>query len=326
MIKTQTKKINLFNIFYISILLIGIILVVALPKLSINTFYQGLNIWATKVLPALLPFLILTKLLSYTSFLKILGKYLSPLTQRLYGVGGVAGYIYVMSIVSGYPIGAKLTSDLYSSRTITRGQAVAITSFCSTSGPLFILGTVAIGMYNSSKIGAIILICHIIGAMLNGLIYRNREKSEIFALQFSSPPNALSESMTSSLLSIMTIGGFIAIFYMFLQIILQLNIISPLCILFENLGISSGVTQGVFSGLIEVTSGCLLLSQTSLSPKLLTIISTFLISFGGLSIHAQAYCYLKNFDMSYSKFLLQKVTQAIISTILAFLCTLFIEI
>ena len=95
---------------------------------------------------------------------------------------------------------------------------------------------------------------------------------------------------------------------------------------YENLGISSAVTHGIFSGLIEVTSGCLLLSETSLSPNLLTIISTFLISFGGLSIHAQAYCYLKNFDMSYSKFLLQKFTQALISTFLAFVVTLFITI
>lgn len=324
MTNIQTKKRDFFNILYISMLIIGIVLLIALPQLSINSFFMGLRLWATKVLPALLPFFILSKLLSYTNFTHKLGKALSPFTQKVYGVGGIAGYVYVMSAISGYPVGAKLTSDLYKEKIISSGQAQIITSFTSTSGPLFIIGTVAIGMFNNILIGVVIIISHMIGALLNGLLYRKKTDKNGINYLIQSTPNPLNESMTSSILAIMTVGGFISIFYMFLQILLQLNVFSPIISLFECINISPTITKGLISGLIEVTTGCLYLSQAGLSHRMLAIISTCLISFGGLSIHAQAYTFLHDFGLSYNKFLLQKTTQSIISTIIAIILALII--
>ena len=317
MTKKFINKINVINIIYVISLLACISCLIILPKLSISAFFDGVTIWATKVLPALLPFFILTKLLSYTNFISHLGKFLSPVTQKLYGVGGVSGYIFAMSIISGYPIGAKLTMDFYQNRVISEKQASTITSFCSTSGPLFILGTVAIGMFNNSKVGLIIIISHISGALINGLFYKCKKENNIFALNTTNTQNVLNESMTSSVTSIMAVGGFIALFYMILQILLALNIISPLCIILDKIGIEPAITTSIFCGIMEVTTGCLFLSKIGLSLIPLTAIATFLISFGGLSIHAQAFCFLKSFNMKYSTFLRQKITQAVISTIIA---------
>lgn len=317
MTNIKTKKTKIVNIIYISMLLIGIILLISLPQLSINSFFVGIRIWATKVLPALLPFFILSKLLSFTNFATSLGKYLSPFTQKMYGVGGISGYVYIMSAISGYPVGAKLTSDLVKNNKITSGQAQIITSFTSTSGPLFIIGTVAIGFYNNQIIGVVIIISHMLGALLNGLLYRKKANANNQKYYCQTISNPLNESMTSSILSIMTVGGFISLFYMFLQIFLQLNIFKPVINLFSLLNISPLTTKGIISGFIEVTTGCLYLAQTTLTPAMLAIISTFLISFGGLSIHAQAYTFLHDFGMSYKTFLFQKTTHAIISTILA---------
>lgn len=325
MTNVKLKKANLFNILYVTMLLVGIVILVILPQISIDAFYMGIRIWATKVLPALLPFFILTKLLSYTSAIKKFGKAFSPITRKFYGVGGIAGYIYLMSIISGYPVGAKLNSDMYKENIISSKQAQTITSFTSTSGPLFIIGTVAIGMYNNCAIGIIILISHMLGAIINGFLYRNREN--ISTLDHIKAPtnNILNESMTSSILSIMIVGGFIALFYMFLQIILQLNTLAPLFNFLQIFGIPKSISTSIFAGIIEVTSGCLYLGQTALSEKMLAIISTFLISFGGLSIHAQAFTFLKDIHMSYKKFLIIKVTQSIISTIIAIiLSTIFL--
>lgn len=324
---TQSKSKNqvFINFLYIIFLLISIITIVIIPKQAIQTFGQGINLWATKVLPSLLPFFILTKLLSYTTFVNTIGKFLSPITQKLYGVGGVAGYIYFMSIVSGYPVGAKLTSDFYENQVLTSGQAKSISAFTSTSGPLFILGTVGLGFFNSSKLGFIVLISHLISALLNGLIYRNKDNIKISqAIPTSISNNPLSDSMYNSIISIMMVGGFIAIFYMALSLILQLNILSPLITLLSKLGINEQVSISTLSGVVEVTTGLSILSKSNISFKLATILSSFLISFGGLSIHAQAYCYLKNFKLKYSHFLIQKVTHAIISASVTLVILLFI--
>lgn len=300
-------------------LLLSMILVLAIfPSTATSAFLDGVRIWATKVMPALLPFFVLSKLLSYTDFIPALSTKITPFTKRLYNVGGVSGYIYLMSIISGYPVGAFLTSDLFKSNKITRGQAITITSFASTSGPLFILGTVAQGMYQNSIIGIIILICHILGAMLNGLFYRaKKETPSNHEFEPTIPSNVLGTSMSSSITSILSVGGFIALFYMILVVIIQLNILTPIVNLFGLFGMDRDICGSVICGIVEVTTGCLFLSKCNIEAVLLTTISTFLISFGGFSIHAQAFCYLRDFDMSYSKFLFMKITHAIISTIFA---------
>lgn len=325
MTKNKTKKTSILNITYIILLLLLMLVIVIIPNISILTFFQGISLWATKVLPALLPFFIITKLLSYTTFVTTVGRFLSPITKRLYGVGGVSGYIYFMSIISGYPVGAKLTSDLYQNGQITKEQAKTISSFTSTSGPLFILGTVGIGFFGSSKLGIIALVSHFISALINGLLYRNKDTEQSYKFtQLAPPDNFLSESVHSSIISIMLVGGFIAISYMILSIFNYLNLFSLPINILSKIGIQGDIANAILSGIIEVTTGLAHLSKTTISFNSACIISSFLLSFGGLSIHAQAYCYLKNFNLKYSHFLQQKITHAMLSASVTFLITLFI--
>lgn len=325
MIKNKTKRNIFVNKFYIILLLCAILMLVILPQVAISSFSQGILIWGTKVLPALLPFFILTNLLSYTTFTATLGKYLSPITKKLYGVGGASGYVYIMSIISGYPVGAKLTADLYRNNIITKGQAKSITAFTSTSGPLFIIGTVGIGFFQSQKIGIIVLFSHLISALINGLLYKCKENKSINNIE-SSPPhsNVLNTSMTNSITSIMIVGGFIALFYMLLNLLNNINAFALPIMIFKKLGIQPNITNGIISGLIEVTTGAINLSLCGLNTELASIILSFLVSFGGLSIHTQAYCFLKEFDMPYWTFLIQKITHAIISASVTFVIFLFI--
>lgn len=325
MIKSKTNFNSIYNYIYIFLLVVLIIIVACIPELSIKTFGQGVLMWATKILPALLPFFILTKLLSYTTFTSTIGNFLTPITQKLFGVGGTSGYIYIMSILSGYPVGAKLTSDLYQNKQLTTNQAITISSFTSTSGPLFIIGTVGIGFFGNFKLGLIVLISHLVSALINGLLYRCKEqtKSKENKITISNTNNILNESMISSINSIMVVGGFIALFYMILNLLNHLNIFSPIIWILSKIGISKDISFSIISGLIEVTTGTNYLSKLNLGFKFNTILTSFLISFGGFSIHAQAYCFLKNFNMKYSKFLLQKITHAIISASVTFIILLF---
>ena len=314
--KFKTKKYNYLELIYIFLLLLLVILLVLLPRNSISSFYEGVSIWATKILPTLLPFFIITKILSNTKLIPYIEKKVSPLTNKLYGVSGVAGYIYIMSIISGYPVGAKITRDFYQNGKLTKGQAETITAFTSTSGPLFILGTVAISLFSNSKMGIIILLSHYIGAIINGLLYRQKHKD------LTPPPHTITTSkesinsiITSSISSILSIGGFVALFYMLINLIITLNIFSPITTILSFIGIDRSISTALLSGIIEVTTGEIMLNQIGLSTDLAIIFSTAIISFGGLSIHAQAYTYLQDFNMPYKKFLLQKLTHSILSTL-----------
>lgn len=309
-------------------LIILIILLIIAPQVSINACLNGITVWATNILPALFPFLFFTKLLSQLNFINYLSTYISPITQKIYNTSGISGYVYLISIVSGYPVGAKIVCDLVENNIIDSGQAHRITTFTSTSGPLFILGTVAIGMFNNKIIGYTVLFSHFLGALINGLLYRKYKytvpKPTITTLS-EKQNNILEESMWSSIKSIMIVGGYISVFFMIITLINHFKILYPLTLIISKaLQIDSNIIVAIFNGIIELTRGCLDLSLCHLSNNLNAIILSGLISFGGISINLQAYTFLKKAGINIKFFLLQKCTHCIISMLLSFLLTLVI--
>jgi sporulation integral membrane protein YlbJ len=227
--------------------------------------------------------------------------------------------VYAISAVSGYPVGAKTTAELYENKIISRGQACKITTFTSTSGPLFIIGSVGVGMFNNAKLGYLILICHILGAFINGIIYRNTFESSTKPLVYSfTNNNILEDNMYNSIKSILIVGGYVAIFYMLISMFNNYNLLYPfskfLSLIFNcNINISSAI----INGLIEITRGCKDLSVLQLTTKQALVISTGLISFGGISIFVQALTFLNKFKISLKYYLCSKLTQTLISIIIA---------
>jgi sporulation integral membrane protein YlbJ len=235
-----------------------------------------------------------------------------------------------MSIISGYPLGAKITADLYEEGIINRAEAHRICAFTSNSGPMFIVGTVGIGMLISSTAGYIILISHILASLINGLVYRKYNPEEIDKIKkieeekTPSQQDVLTRSMENSIMSVLLIGGYITIFFVIAEILSSLQVFYPITQLFSFLGIESSVSNGIIFGLLEITKGCLTLASTSLSLGLKTILCAFIISFGGFSTAFQSFAFLNKFKISKRFFFLQKTTHAILSLIIAGLFVLII--
>lgn len=315
---------------YISIIIILILILISIkPETNIKAFYNGIKVWATIVLPALFPFFLFTKLLTELNVIQDFCKCFSKITKKFYNCDGVAGYIFFSSIISGYPVGAKLVSEFHTKKLITTDQAYRITTFTSTSGPLFIIGTIGIGMFNNKTIGLIILVSHILASLINGLLYRKHKLNnsinnlKIQTLQNKTPTtNILNECMINSIKSILIIGGYISIFFLLTNIISTYNLFNPItffCGKIFNSPNSSEIINGVLNGLIEVTQGCLKLSSLKLNQTLSIVLCTGLVSFGGFSIHMQAQTFLKSAGIKYSFFLIQKLTHSFISIVISFI-------
>ena len=323
------------NLIFALIVVLLIILFITNPATNLEACLNGLIVWATSVAPALFPFLIFTKILSELNFIESVSKLLSPITKKLYNTPGISAYIYTMSVLSGYPVGAKLTADFYEKGFLTYDQAIRITTFTSTSGPLFIIGTVGIGMFNSKTIGIIILVSHFVGALINGLLYRKYKYNNIFISSDinlnKQNKNILEDIMLSSIKSILIVGGYVAIFFVIITMLNSNNLLFPIkyiiSFVFNIIKLPSSITTPIINGIIEVTKGCLDLSKLiNISNLLKTTIATFLISFGGFSIHLQALTFIKRFNIKISFYLVQKLTHSIISTVLAFIVCLIFKI
>lgn len=69
-------------------------------------------------------------------------------------------------------MGAQLTGELYQQGSLTKNEAERLLAFCNNSGPLFILGTVGIGLFGNRSYGVLLLVCHIAAAVTVGLLLR----------------------------------------------------------------------------------------------------------------------------------------------------------
>lgn len=284
------------------------------PSLYIRQAFNGISAWAFNVLPSVLPFIFFTKILTSLGSLNKISSFLKKPCKVLYNTHQISSLVFLTSIISGYPVGAKMTSDLYNQGVISRTDAVKMTSFCSTSGPMFIIGAVGIGMLGNATYGYIIFLCHGIGALLNGLFYRNlkvQENKRQQVLPIQSKNLDISGMVLDAALSIISVGAIICIFFVII------TSLSPI------LNIFPPKMASVLGGMIEITKGCLDIA-TSFGDKWSIPASTFVISFGGISTMMQSLSMLSSVKIPFHIIFLQKLTHAIISSVLALLVILII--
>ena len=319
---TLTKKarkalpLSLIICFFICCLVIN-------PQRYIQSIYSGMLLFVKNVAPALFPFFFFTKLLTSLGGASAMGKALKKPVAKLYNAPGESGYILVMSLISGYPIGAKLISDFYENGNFTIDNCKKVSSFTSTSGPLFVVGTVGTLMLSSPKAGYVLFLCHALGALINGLIYRGRKSEEklLSMPATQNDENLLNKSITSSILSVLVVGGYIAIFSMIIDIAIDLKIVDALAFLLAKplslFNVSQEVAEATVISFIEITRGCQAFAQSGVSIKIILPFIAGLLSFGGLSITFQSLTFLKNCKVKTSFYLLEKLTQAIVTFVIS---------
>ena len=177
----------------LSVLLLFLLcLLFTAPARYAEACIQGMALWAKAVLPALFPFLILTGLLTKLGTAQKLADRLSPLTEKI-GLPGSAAYCLLVSLLSGYPVGSRTVADLYKGGAITREQAKRMSVLCSTSGPMFLVGSVGGAMFGSAAAGAVLLAAHllaVIGVYLALYFANRRKKGNIHAGQKAPAPHA----------------------------------------------------------------------------------------------------------------------------------------
>lgn len=296
--------------FLTIIIFIAITLFIINPESCMHATSKGLKVWCISVVPALFPFFILTRIiitLNQTS-ISVLDKF----TTKCFHAPN-AGLVYFLSIISGYPVGAKLISGYYESGAIDKLTATKMFSFCSTSGPMFIVGTIGIGVFHDAKIGYILLAGHIIGSLLNGMLYRGKTISQN-QFEHNVTKLSLNEIMFDSINSILMVGGYIVFSSVVIELLQTSNILPNICnIICKITPVEYDVINSVFCGIIEITNGIIMLGEVGVNLNSKIIICSFLIAFSGICIMMQSSAFLNKISIKKSTILIQKITQAIIS-------------
>ena len=326
MLTRKLKIINNKKLKYVILSFIVLCCIVCFalsPKYYMQQTLLGLEVFAKNVFPSLFPFFVFSKILTGLNCVSDFARYFGKATNKLYNTSGISAYAFTLAIISGYPVGAKVVSELYEQKQLTQDEVNRVITFTSTSGPLFIIGTVGVGMLNSFKCGVIMLVCHIIASLLNGLIYRNKgvTNKKIYSnyqTDFIAPDinKVISESVFNSIISILNVGAYIVIFFVLISLINSLHLLTPICFILNKIGFSYANANAFLNGIVEITRGCLDISKLNISLRLKTILCGTVISFGGFSVAFQGFAFLSKCKVKFGFFIKQKITHCFLSVIL----------
>ena len=324
-----TKKQSSYILLIASLSLILTLLIN--PSLSIDAAKTGLLLWFNIVLPSLLPFIIASNILMESGSVYFFERLFTPIMQPLFRLPGSCAFPWVMGLISGYPMGAKLAANLRNENQITDSELQRLLSFCNNSGPFFILGAIGSGIFNDPKIGYFLIKIHFISSVLVGLIFRfygqkPRPSSNTYNRVFK-PVNSIGEVLASSIANsmevIVQIGGYIIFFSVIGDLIKETKLILTLASLinhlFKPLGMTKNLALSWIIGFSEMSNGINLLAKVP-SPQVLKLaIVSFILGWGGLSIHAQSLHFFKSTKIKTPLYLLGKFLHGVLAFILTYI-------
>ena len=280
----KIKKFFQPRYLYILLFAVFIILSVIRSQTALQGAADIILLWAKAVLPALLPFMIASQALLLLGCAPSLGKALRPF-MNLLGMPAVGGYALAMSLICGYPTGARMCGELYNQKYISRAQLKPLSVLCHSSGPVFITGSVAASILGKPDLGLPLLIIHYLACLLAGSLYglffQSADKGQTFngAPPLTSIGEIMRASIISSIKAILSVGGYMLLFGVIIA-------------LADDFGLLKGFAGGLAAGIMEMTNGISRLSALGLPIEKLIPLCSLLLSFSGLSICMQALAFL----------------------------------
>ena len=317
----------IFLLFTLSLLLFSTTNLVAAKN--------GLTLWANSVIPSLFPFFVATELLSKTNIPYLLGILFNPLMKPLFNISGEGSFAVIMGWISGYPVGAKIACLFRKENILPKEECERLLSFTNNSGPLFIVGTVGVGLFGNIHIGVLLLLSHILGCITVGILFRfwkcsiknkynlcHNEK-KYTDISISNLGGILGESIYNSISTILMIGGFIVIFSVLISILNRCNILNGISYIFNPICNFFFIPQKLIvpflTGIIEVTNGISLISAINIKAISINILLTsFLLGIGGISILLQVLSITSKTDLSIKPYIYGKILHGCFSAIYTF--------
>jgi sporulation integral membrane protein YlbJ len=311
----------------------GIILFLAIilffPASSFAGAKKGLLLWFNTVLPALLPFIIVSNLIIGLQLTRPLSKLLYPVFHFLFGISQGGCYPVLIGFLSGIPVGAKTVADLVSQGSIKEKEGQYLLGFCNNASPMFIMSYIAISQLQLPSIRLhLLIIIYLSGILSSFLIFRIlpatifNGKVVLSAMDYgqnsrinNNPQKSYFAVLDSSIMNgfeiITKVGGYIILFSIPAQII-------------STLGTGDSYMKLFSIGLLEITTGInqISLSNMDLGAKIALI--TMITAFGGLSGIAQTKSVINNTRLSIGVYIKSKLLHMLLAFFLASLYVRFI--
>lgn len=310
-----TKITYLFTQTLVTLLAIYLtFLLLRYPVQSLSYASTGLMLWLERMIPTLLPFMILSGIMIRMNMTERFARFFHPLFHAVFGTSLNGSYVIFMGMLCGFPMGARIIGELAEAKKLSRMEASYLLAFCNNIGPVYFISFVMsiLGIENTCIPFCIMYgVPLVYGFLLYRIFYRKRLTANDNLPDTSvSAPGALSllsavdASVVSGLIGIGRLGGYM-IFFNLMNIMLY-----PLHRLSKEL-------LGFCNCMLEITSGINIVKNQNVYMVLI------LLPFGGFSCMAQTYSMIKNTNLSLSAYFLHKCIQTVLTALIYIVCAFF---
>lgn len=296
-------------------------LIAADPAYFSASAARGIALFAASVLPSVFPFFFCSTLLTAIGAARALSRLGAKPVRVLFDAPPEGAYALTLSWLSGYPVGAATTADLYACGAVDARGAAKLATVASTSGPAFLMGAVGGAMLDSPGAGALLLAAHYASSVVTGVLLRKfgdrprkcrASRAAVCALDTDT---ALADSIRSSALGMLTVGGYVVIGGMLADALSLTGIERAVSALIP--GDAANALIGVIYGGIEMTRGCVTAAECASFPLAAASIA-FTAAFGGLSVLLQSHSFLSRCGISFRSLFARKLLQGVLAAGITF--------
>lgn len=284
------------KIFFLLFICLFAVLLIAKPEICKDGVTRSVLLCGKVLIPSLFPFGVCMLYIMKSGITEKLS-FLSPFTTKIFKLSPVCFVIMVLSMLGGYPIGAKLISERVSQGELSKEEGRKMLNFCVNAGPGFIVSAVGNGLLRNNTLGYILLITHILASLLICLFSGGVQTKVKTKTEKISPTDNFVLSAGESASAVICICGFVILFGVITAYIeffsMKLSLLKPLVYISE-------VTTA-----ISKTNNIYLIS--------------FLLGFSGISIWCQVLAVGKAIEINIFSFAFHRLLHGAVSTTLTFL-------
>lgn len=268
-----------------------VIYFLAAPTEALYASRRGLYLWFEQLLPALLPFSILSYVVLASGLFSCKGN------SRKTKISSFEWYIIFCGFLFGFPIGSKLTADIYHDGKISKKNASILCCFTNNLSPVFVTTAVSsmLGLAVSPVLYLVLYgipFCYgIISLVLFG------EKAPIqknAASGFNLNMQIVDAGIINGFETLIRICGYIMMFSILSEFIKTLP--------FHNTTVSLLLT-----GITEVTNGISCLAEYSCNDAVKYLFAILFLSWNGISGLFQTASILAKTDLSVRQYMKKKI-------------------